>query len=118
MPSKLKVHGALLLVGLIYGANYSIAKAAMPDLVGPFGFILIRAVTGVALFWGFSLFAEKERIEHRRDYVRLIVCAFFGICFNQLIFFKGLVYTNPIQCICYYDKFANYCFSGILLPAK
>ena len=42
MLHQLKVHGALLTVALIYGANYTIAKAVMPAYLPPSGLILIR----------------------------------------------------------------------------
>jgi len=97
MPARYKIHSALLLVGLIYGANYSIAKVVMPAYVGPFGVILIRVVTGSLLYWLFARLAGSEPIRYKRDYLRLAGLAVFGVALNQLMFFKGLSMTSPIS---------------------
>ncbi|MCH7515187.1 MAG: DMT family transporter [Bacteroidetes bacterium] len=94
---QIKVHGTLLFVGLIYGATYSIAKIAMPDLIKPFGFILVRVILATLIFWLFDVVKGGEVIRYRRDYIRLMVCALFGIAINQLIFFKGLSMTSTIS---------------------
>ncbi len=97
MPARYKIHSALLLVGLIYGANYSIAKVVMPAYVGPFGVILIRVVAGTLLYWLFARLAGSEPIRYKRDYLRLAGLAVFGVALNQLMFFKGLSMTSPIS---------------------
>ena len=94
---QIKVHGTLLFVGLIYGATYSIAKIAMPDLIKPFGFILVRVILATLIFWLFDVVKGGEVIRYRRDYIRLMACALFGIAINQLIFFKGLSMTSSIS---------------------
>jgi drug/metabolite transporter (DMT)-like permease len=87
---KIKVHSALFLVAVIYGANYSIAKIALPEYLQPFGFILLRILTATLLFWLFSLTHEQEKIKGWADYKLLIVCAIFGVGINMLAFFHGL----------------------------
>lgn len=94
---NLKVHGVLLLVGLIYGANYSIAKSAMPDLISPYGFILVRVAAATAIFWIIDWFTGNEPIKYPRDYFTLLKCAVFGVAINQLMFFKGLSMTSTIS---------------------
>jgi drug/metabolite transporter (DMT)-like permease len=94
---KIKVHSALFLVAVIYGANYSIAKIALPEYLQPFGFILLRILTATLLFWLFSLTKEREKIKGRADFILLIVCAIFGVGINMLAFFYGLSMTNPIN---------------------
>jgi len=94
---QIKVHGTLLFVGLIYGATYSIAKIAMPGLIGPFGFILVRVLAATLIFWLIDAMKVGEYIRYRRDYIRLMACALFGIAINQLIFFKGLSMTSTIS---------------------
>jgi drug/metabolite transporter (DMT)-like permease len=94
---KIKVHSALFLVAVIYGANYSIAKIALPEYLQPFGFILLRILTATLLFWLFSLTQEREKIKGRADFILLIVCAIFGVGINMLAFFYGLSMTNPIN---------------------
>lgn len=95
--NSFKVHGALITVGLIYGANYSIAKSLMPDFISPFGFILVR-VLGALLFFllAHSLWV-KEKIKSKKDYLLLAICGFFGVAVNMLCFFKGLSLTSPIN---------------------
>lgn len=96
MPSKLKIHGALLAVGLIYGANYSIAKIIMPEYIGPYGIIMIRVTMGALLFWIVDVVMGAERIQYKRDYLKLAGLSFLGVAINQLTFFKGLSTTTPI----------------------
>lgn len=96
MP-KLKVHIALLTVGLIYGANYTIAKSLMPDFIGPYGFILLR-VAGALVFFGMAhQLWVREKVTSRVDFIRLFLCAVFGVAANMLCFFKGLSITSPIN---------------------
>lgn len=60
MSTRLKVHLALLTVNLIYGANYAIAKIAMPEYVTPFAFILIRVGLGTLFYLLlYTSFAKK-----------------------------------------------------------
>lgn len=97
MKKQLQVHGALTLVSLIYGANYSIAKIATPEYIGPFGFIAVRVVISTALFWLIASFFPSDPIKSKKDYWQLAKCALFGVATNQLLFFKGLSMTTPIH---------------------
>lgn len=97
MPSKFKIHSALLIVALLYGANYSIAKVAMPTYIGPFGIIFVRVIFGTLLFFIFDLINGSEKIKYKRDYLRLAGLSLIGITINQLMFFKGLNLTTPIS---------------------
>ena len=81
---------------IIYGINHTIAKGVMPNFVQPFGFIVLRVLGAAILFWLISPFGPKERIE-RKDYLRMILCAFLGMGFNMLVFFKGLSLSTPIN---------------------
>ncbi len=80
----------------IYGLNHTIAKGVMPTHVQPYGFIMLRVIGATILFWIFSFFGPKEVIE-KRDYPRLVLCAFLGMGFNMLVFFKGLALSTPIN---------------------
>lgn len=93
--SALIAHAALLTVALIYGANYLIAKGLMPALIGPSGFIVLRATGAAALFWVVYAF-RFERIR-RDDLLRLALCGLFGVASNQLMFFNGLSLTSPVN---------------------
>lgn len=80
----------------IYGVNHTIAKGLMPDVIKPFGFILLRVSGAAIIFWILSLFFPSEKIE-RRDWSRFVICAFFGMALNMLAFFKGLSLSTPIN---------------------
>ena len=87
---------AAMLVSIIYGITFTIAKDVMPKYVEPFGFILLRVGGSVFLFWLVSFFGQKEKIA-LVDFSRIVAAAFFGVAFNMLTFFKGLSYTSPIM---------------------
>lgn len=96
MSKLLKAHIALLGANVIYGANYTIAKGVMPDYIEPFGFILTRALGAVILFWLVAMFFPKEKVA-KKDLLLLAICGLFGVATNQLLFFKGLNITSPIN---------------------
>lgn len=83
-------------VALIYGATFIFAKDVMPTYIKPYGFILIRAIGGVSLFWLLTFFGPKEKVA-LNDFPRIIGAALFGVALNQLTFFKGLSMTSPIS---------------------
>jgi drug/metabolite transporter (DMT)-like permease len=88
----------LLIVNLIYAANFSIAKMVMPAYIPAFGFIFLRVSAAVILFWLTTLIATTSPpFIARHDYTRIALCGLFGIAINQLCFFKGLSYTTPIN---------------------
>lgn len=89
-------HLAILSANLIYGVNYTFAKDVMPVFIKPFGFIFLRAIVALSLFWLVSLFFKQEKIE-TKDFKVLAMCGFFGVALNQLTFFSGLSITSPIN---------------------
>lgn len=82
--------------GVIYGINHTIAKGLMPQVIEPYGFILLRVIGACAAFWVLSLLGPKERVR-RKDWGRLLLCAFFGMALNMTAFFKGLSLSTPIN---------------------
>ncbi len=97
MSSSAKAHIALLVVSVIYGANYIIAKDVLAQkYIHPYGFVLLRALSGVFFFWTFHtiFIREKTRL---KDHFLLFVCSIFGVAANQLFFFTGLNLTLPIN---------------------
>lgn len=95
MSKQLLAHLMLIGAQMLYGANYTIAKEVMPAYIQPFGFVLLRCLGAVTLFWMVGLFV-KEKIDPK-DLPKLALCAVFGIVINQLMFFKGLSLTHPIN---------------------
>lgn len=88
---------ALLIAALIYGVTYTIAKDVMNVGVGPFGFILIRIIGSVIVFWILGSFIKDAKKIEKQDLRKIAVAAFFGIALNMLSFFKGLSMTTPIS---------------------
>ena len=85
-----------IMVSVIYGVSFTIAKEVMPIFIKPFGFILLRVFGATILFWIVSFFASNEKIK-LQDFPRIIAAAFFGVALNMLTFFKGLSFTSPIS---------------------
>ncbi len=96
MKIATQAHIALILVNIIYGANYVIAKEATPEYILPFGFIVIRVSVCAILFSLMHYAFVREKVEPK-DFPKLLVGAFFGVVCNQLMFFKGLSMTSPIN---------------------
>lgn len=94
---RVLVHLSLVLVALIYGATFVLAKEVMPDYLGPFGFIWVRLLTALTLIAGVHRVFIREKIQFKRDYGRLALCGFFGSAANMMMFFQGLAYTSPIN---------------------
>ena len=97
MSREFRVHLALITAGLIYGGNYVIAKAIMPDYFRPFGLIVLRVLVAGLLFWIIQGLFIREKIVHTRDYRKFLIVAIFGAGANMLAFFQGLNYTNAIN---------------------
>lgn len=89
-------HLSLLGANIIYGLNYSIAKAVMPDYIKPFALVSLRSVLTAGLFWTTSLFIPKEPVKSK-DLLFLFACSFFGVVINQTLFLVGLDLTSPIN---------------------
>lgn len=89
-------HFLLFIVNLIYGANYTIAKAVMPRFIEPFGFIFYRVIVSLILYAFIYLIFIREKID-KKDWVRIAACGLFGIALNQLLFFKGISKTSSIH---------------------
>lgn len=96
MSKVVRAHLAVLTANIIYGVNFSIAKEIMPAYIAPFGFIVIRVVTAALLFLLVHFLFIKQKIENV-DLFKLAQCALFGVAINQLLFFKGLSLTQPIN---------------------
>ena len=88
---------ALVLVQLFYGVTFTFANDVIDGgYMQPFGFILFRVSLAAVLFWIFSIWAPKEKID-REDYSKFVLAALFGVALNMLAFFKGLQFTTPIN---------------------
>lgn len=93
---RTRAHLSLLAANIIYGLNFSIAKAVMPDHIKPFALVSLRSVSAAAMFWITSLFMPKEPVR-RKDLLYMFVFSFFGVVINQTLFLVGLDMTTPIN---------------------
>jgi drug/metabolite transporter (DMT)-like permease len=93
---KTWAHISLLGANIIYGLNYSIAKAVMPDHIKPFALVSLRSISAAALFWITSLFMPRQPV-NRKDLLYLFACSFFGVVINQTLFLVGLDMTTPVN---------------------
>lgn len=90
------------IVSIIYGLTFTLAKDVMPIYVQAYGFIILRVGGATILFWLFWFFKRRfkeireEKIDSK-DYLRIVIAAFFGVALNMLSFFKGLSLTSPIS---------------------
>lgn len=87
----------MFLVALIYGSTYVVAKGVMPEYLGPGAFIFIRITIAGLLFNLVAAWKGFEKVSDRKDLRDLAIAAFFGVTFNMLFFFKGLVYTTELN---------------------
>ena len=85
------------LVQVLYGLNFTFAKTVINDgYVKPFALVSLRVAGAAILFWLISIFLPKEKIQ-RKDFLKFIVAAIFGVVVNMLLFLKGLELTTPIS---------------------
>jgi drug/metabolite transporter (DMT)-like permease len=93
---KTWAHISLLAANIIYGVNYVIAKAIMPDHIKPLALVAVRSISAAGLFWLTSLFMPAEKVS-RKDLLFLAFCSLFGVVTNQVLFLVGLNYTSPVN---------------------
>ena len=96
MNKIVKAHIFILMANLIYAGNYSIAKTVMPEFIQSFGFVFIRVTVALCVFFIICQFIIREKVD-TKDIGRLALCGLFGVACNQLLFFKGLDLTFPIN---------------------
>jgi drug/metabolite transporter (DMT)-like permease len=90
--TPLRVHGALLVVTLLFGANYVVAKVVLRE-VSPLDLVVIRTWGAAAmLFAGARLRRRPARGPGftPRDVVQLFLFSLLGVSINQLCFLGGL----------------------------
>ncbi|HNP47326.1 MAG TPA: DMT family transporter [Bacteroidia bacterium] len=97
MTESRRAHISLFAANLIYGANFSIAKIAMPQHISPAAFVLLRVLAATGLFFLLDRSTESRQKIERKDYVRFFELGLFGVAINQLLFFEGLSRTSNIN---------------------
>lgn len=89
-------HVALIISGLLFGANYWIAKSLMPDFMTPVQIIFCRTVGATILFALLLPFTKKCRFL-LKEWVLIFLCGILGVTINQFMFFTGLNLTTPVE---------------------
>ncbi len=88
---------ALLLVAILYGLNYSIAKVVMTGgYLTPKAFIFLRVGVSTILFVFFHSLFIKEKMS-TEDILYSAFCSIFGVVINMLCFFEGIKHTSPLH---------------------
>jgi drug/metabolite transporter (DMT)-like permease len=96
VTNALRGHIALFVAQIIYAMNYSIAKDLMPKYIGPLALVFLRILGAGLLFWLVSLFAKTQKVE-KKDMIKMLWLAIFGVVVNQVFFIYGLSLTTPIN---------------------
>ncbi|HRS38624.1 MAG: DMT family transporter [Bacteroidota bacterium] len=97
MSTRFRSHAAIFAANLIYGANFSIAKIAMPHYIRPAGFILLRVGFALLLFRIVEWATRTGSPVERKDHWRFFLLGLFGVAINQSLFFEGLSRTSNIN---------------------
>lgn len=97
MSKNTLAHITLIIVSIVYGANYVIIKLVSPEHMGPSGLVLIRTAMAVAFFWIAGVFVKNKKKIEQKDWKTIVLCAICGSAFNQLCFFQGAVNTSAID---------------------
>ena len=90
--TPIAVHGALVTVSLLFGANYVVAKFALRE-ISPSGLVVARACgTAVILFVAALLHRPARGREPIRlsEFGQLFLYSLLGVTINQLCFLAGL----------------------------
>jgi drug/metabolite transporter (DMT)-like permease len=96
MNRNLKAHMALLVVTIIFGLHYMIAKSMMPVPFQPMQLLFMRSLGAVILYWIFQSWFVREKVA-RKDLLILALCGFTGFAANQALFYLGLNLTTPVD---------------------
>lgn len=97
MNSLYRAHILLFTTSLIQGFNFTVAKIVMPEYVSPGALIVIRGIAAAIFFWAIHWLIVKEELKSMQDFVRVFLCSLTGVAINQLLFYKGLSLTKPIN---------------------
>lgn len=87
--SKLKVHGALVTVALLFTANYIIAKLGMRDF-SPLSFAWLRVAGSAVILW----FVARRDPLPREERRLVLLFSILAVVVNQSLFLSGLAFTT------------------------
>lgn len=96
MSRQTQAHLALIIAGLMFGANYWVAKGLMPPLT-PVQIVMFRITVTTILLWIIGLFLTKEKKMPGKDLLLIGFAGVLGVSANQTLFFEGLQYSTPVE---------------------
>ena len=96
MNKTIQAHLALFIAQLVYAVSFVIAKDVTKDFIHPFGLVVFRAGGAAILMWITQRIFIKEKTD-KKDILRFLVLAVFGVAINQTLFLSGLDLTSPIS---------------------
>lgn len=91
-------HIALLGSNVMWGIMAPISKFVLAGgIVTSAALTDVRIFGGTLLFWIASLFIKSEKVDGRKDFLKLFGAGFFSTAFNQICFIKGVSLTSPVD---------------------
>ncbi len=93
-PSTLRVHAALLLVSILFGANYPFTKRLLAD-IPPSVWVVFRIASAAALLLPLAAWLGRGRAwPGMRHWPLLALASLLGLVGNQVLFSEGLARTT------------------------
>ena len=93
-PSPLLVHGALLLVSLLFGAHYVTTKLVI-EAVPPKAWVCFRIAAATLILVPLALRFGRGKRPSLRLVLLLVIASLLGVVLNQVLFTEGLALTTP-----------------------
>ncbi|MDD5891716.1 MAG: EamA family transporter, partial [Bacteroidales bacterium] len=93
-------HSSLIACNVIWGAAVPISKFILVSgVISSTVLADIRLIAGTLFFWLASLCIPSERAQKvdRKDYLKLILAAFFSSALLQFLYMKGVSLTSPVD---------------------
>lgn len=88
-------HASIIFVNIILGVHIPVSKALLGEWMTPVGYMFSRIAFAAAIFWLFSLFSPKEKIEWK-DLILVAIAGLFGFTVSQFLFATALRFSSPV----------------------
>jgi drug/metabolite transporter (DMT)-like permease len=95
MKKEYLAHLFLIIESLLYAGSYIVANDASA-FINPFELTLIRAIFAAVIFGTVQFIVVREKVD-TKDLLLMAACSLFGITINNVLFFKGLSITTPVN---------------------
>lgn len=95
ITNKLKGHTAVLVSNLIFGLNIPVTKALLDRWMTPLGYMSVRTLVAVIIFWTISRLVPREKVAPK-DLLVIAVGGIMGFIISQFLTAVSLQYTTPV----------------------